>query len=199
MQPDLSQALPVEPQTAVAGLRATTMALLDEHRTMAVSTLRPDGWPQTTTVGYVHDGFDIFFAVSRTSQKLANILRDDRVSLALGHQTDQALRGLSVAGRAIELNNTADIERLNRLMRDKYPGESPLAPRERSAAVMRVRPEMLSIIDVPRDAGRPKLVRLTDGELLPYEDESAAGVLAARADRDWFDSSGAFYRPGAPF
>ena len=175
----------------------TTMALLDEHRTMAVATLRPDGWPQTTIVGYVHDGFDIYFAVSRDSQKLTNILRDPRVSLALGHQLPQALRGLSIAGRAVELNETAEIERLNRLMHDKYPGKV-LAPGERSTAVLRVTPEVLSVIDVARDSGRPRLVRLRDGELIPYDDGPARGALAKRRDRDWIASSEGFYRPGAP-
>ncbi len=198
MQHDLSQAPAPEPSAVADDLRATTMALLDEHRTMAVATLRPDGWPQTTIVGYVHDGFDIYFAVSRDSQKLTNILRDPRVSLALGHQLPQALRGLSIAGRAVELNETAEIERLNRLMHDKYPGESPLAPRERSTAVLRVTPEVLSVIDVARDSGRPSLVRLRDGELIPYDDGPARGALAKRRDRDWFASSGDFYRPGAP-
>jgi hypothetical protein len=37
--------------------------MLDQHRIMTVATLRPDGWPQATTVGYVNDGLtSIFFA-----------------------------------------------------------------------------------------------------------------------------------------
>ena len=36
-------------------LRQKILALLDGHRIMTISTLRPDGWPQATTVGYVSD------------------------------------------------------------------------------------------------------------------------------------------------
>jgi hypothetical protein len=35
-------------------------------------------------VGYVHDDLDPYFAVASTSQKLANVRRDGRVSIALG-------------------------------------------------------------------------------------------------------------------
>ena len=37
-----------------AGIRKTILALLDQHRIMTLATLRPDGWPQATTVGYGH-------------------------------------------------------------------------------------------------------------------------------------------------
>jgi hypothetical protein len=34
------------------------LSLLDEH---TLATLRPDGWPQATTVGYVNDGLTLYF------------------------------------------------------------------------------------------------------------------------------------------
>ena len=37
------------------------IAILNANRIMAISTVRPDGWPQTTVVGYANRGFDIFF------------------------------------------------------------------------------------------------------------------------------------------
>jgi len=33
----------------------SAIEILDTQRTMAISTLRPDGWPQTTIVGYVNE------------------------------------------------------------------------------------------------------------------------------------------------
>ena len=38
------------------GIRTKILTLLDQHRIMTVATLRPDGWPQATTVGYVNEG-----------------------------------------------------------------------------------------------------------------------------------------------
>lgn len=173
--------------------RDLILELLAEHRLMAVSTLRPDGWPQNTMVGYVHDGLTIYFAVARTSQKLANITRDSRVSLALGHRTELRLRGLSIAGRAYEIIEPAAVEHLNRLMRDKYPGESPLAPRERSTAVLRVTPEVISVIEALRDSGRPPVFHVRDGELV---DE--AGPSSWPSPSGKHDPLASFYRPGAP-
>ena len=43
--------------------------LLDQHRTMRIATLRPDGWPQVTTVGYANDGFTIYFLCGPTAKK----------------------------------------------------------------------------------------------------------------------------------
>ena len=57
-------------------MKQAAIDILDSHRIMAVSTVRPDGWPQTTFVGYANEGFDIFFMVMRSSQKAANIARD---------------------------------------------------------------------------------------------------------------------------
>ena len=179
-------------------LLPAVLELLDEHRAMAISTLRPDGWPQATMVGYVHDGLTVFFAVARTSQKLANILHDNRVSIALGHQEGKAIRGLSMAGRAIEFADVAEVERLNTLMRRRYPGESPLAPREGSTAVFRITPEIISIVDTARDGGRPRLLHVRDGKILKERTRSGepgAGSLKASHLPDFGQT---FYRPGAP-
>ena len=61
--------------------------ILNAHQTMAISTVRPDGWPQTTIVGYANRGFDIVFLIYRTGQKWANIQHDDRISIAVSGST----------------------------------------------------------------------------------------------------------------
>jgi nitroimidazol reductase NimA-like FMN-containing flavoprotein (pyridoxamine 5'-phosphate oxidase superfamily) len=63
------------------------LTLLDQHRIMTIATLRPDGWPQATTVGYANEGLTIYFVCSSDSQKAANLARDDRVSLTNDHDT----------------------------------------------------------------------------------------------------------------
>ncbi len=46
---------------------------------MTIATLRPDGWPQATTVGYVSEGLDLYFLCGPNSQKAHNLAVDDRV------------------------------------------------------------------------------------------------------------------------
>ena len=66
-----------------AEIRRKILTLLDQHRIMTVATLRPDGWPQATTVGYVNDGMTIYFLCGPESQKAQNLARDNRLSFAI--------------------------------------------------------------------------------------------------------------------
>src|SRR5947208_5363543 len=77
------------------------LTLLDQHRIMTIATLRPDGWPQATTVGYVNEGLALYFLCGLDSQKAANLTRDDRLSLTIDHDTPElmAITGLSMAAR----------------------------------------------------------------------------------------------------
>jgi nitroimidazol reductase NimA-like FMN-containing flavoprotein (pyridoxamine 5'-phosphate oxidase superfamily) len=59
---------------------------------MTVATLRPDGWPQATTVGYVNEGLTLYFLCGLDSQKAKNLARDDRVSLTIDHDTADLMR-----------------------------------------------------------------------------------------------------------
>lgn len=79
-------------------LKQKIQTLLDQHRTMRIATLRPDGWPQVTTVGYANEGFTIYFLCGPDSQKAANLARDDRVSLAIDDDAPQVMEitGLSM-------------------------------------------------------------------------------------------------------
>ena len=83
-------------------IRNKILSLLDQHRTMTIATLRPDGWPQATTVVYANDGLTIYFVCGPESQKVANLARDDRVSLTIDHETPDVteITGLSMAAHA---------------------------------------------------------------------------------------------------
>jgi len=85
-----------------ADIRKKILTILDQHRIMTIATLRPDGWPQATTVGYANEGLTLYFLCLRDSQKVANLARDDRVSLTIDHDTPDAMAttGLSMAARA---------------------------------------------------------------------------------------------------
>lgn len=79
--------------------RRNILRLLNQHRTTRIATVRPDGWPQVTTVGYANDGLVIYFLCGADSQKAANLARDDRVSLTVDDDPAQVMdiAGLSMA------------------------------------------------------------------------------------------------------
>ena len=41
---------------------------LKHHNIMSLATVRADGYPQATTVGYANDGLDLYFCCDRVSQ-----------------------------------------------------------------------------------------------------------------------------------
>ena len=50
-------------------IRRKILSLLDQHRTMTIATLRPDGWPQATTVGYANEGLTLSSFAARKAKR----------------------------------------------------------------------------------------------------------------------------------
>jgi nitroimidazol reductase NimA-like FMN-containing flavoprotein (pyridoxamine 5'-phosphate oxidase superfamily) len=144
--------------------RQKILSLLDEHRIMTLATLRPDGWPQATTVGYVNDGLTLYFLCGLESQKAANIARDNRVSLTIDHDTDQIMEiaGLSMAARATAVTDPAEAERVIGLMPLKYPAQrTPLPgpmPKPEDIRIFRLTPVVISVLDYTKGFGHTDLV-----------------------------------------
>lgn len=155
-----------------AQLKAKIVELLNEHYDMAVATLRHDGWPQTTMVGYVHDELTLYFASALTSQKVANIRRDDRISIALGHEEPTRLRGLSMAAYAHPVEESSEIDAVNRLIQERYPGRAIFSPRETASILIRASPMVISVIDLGKGPGKPQMVSVAD--------ENAARCITCR-------------------
>lgn len=137
--------------------QASAIRILDGHRIMAVSTLRPDGWPQTTFVGYANVGLLVYFLIFRSSQKLANIERDNRVSIAVGHEPRHLseLAAVHAGGLASEVTDPGEREQAFRLLAQRHPnlGGSYL-PEPADAAMMRVTCKHVSVLDYGRGLGR---------------------------------------------
>jgi nitroimidazol reductase NimA-like FMN-containing flavoprotein (pyridoxamine 5'-phosphate oxidase superfamily) len=142
----------------------TILALLDQHRIMTIATLRPDGWPQATTVGYVNDGLTLYFLCGLDSQKAANLARDDRVSLTIDHDTPEimAITGLSMAARAKAVTSRDEAEKVLRMLPLKYPEQKvplPLPmPSPDDVRIFRVTPTVISVLDYSKGFGHADLV-----------------------------------------
>ncbi len=158
------------------------LKLLNAHRVMTLATNRSDGWPQATTVGYVNDGFLLYCFVARNSQKYMNIKRDPRVSIAIGGDAAHPLdiKGLSLAGRACEATDPVEFDHVSRLRLSRYPEYADLpppvlrggdleriAPQPPSAGVvlLRIAPEIFSVLDYSRGFGHSDLVTFSERDL----------------------------------
>ena len=99
------------------------LVLIKTHDKMTIATLRANGFPQATTVNYVNEGLVIYFGCSARSQKVNNIERDDRVSLAIDHEYADwsKIQGFSMGGIAERVSDIQDIERIGELFTRKFP------------------------------------------------------------------------------
>ncbi len=149
---------------------AQLLDLLDKHRLMTVATLRPDGWPQATTVGYANDGLTLYFLCAATSQKAENIARDNRISLTVDSDTadPMGITGLSMAARATPVADQGEIAKVLGLLVGKYPEYKDMpSPDIGQMKVMRVIPEVVSILDYSKGFGHADLVRVDEADLCP--------------------------------
>jgi nitroimidazol reductase NimA-like FMN-containing flavoprotein (pyridoxamine 5'-phosphate oxidase superfamily) len=144
-------------------LKQKITALLDQHRIMTIATLRADGWPQATTVGYVNEGLTLYFLCGLNSQKAANLARDNRVSLTIDHDTPQIMEiaGLSMAARAQPITDRAEAERVLRMLPSKYPEQVGLTlqmPTPDQVRLFRLTPVVISVLDYSKGFGHTDLV-----------------------------------------
>jgi general stress protein 26 len=144
-------------------IRKKILTLLDEHRIMTIATLRPDGWPQATTVGYVNVDLTLYFLCGLDSQKAANLARDDRVSLTIDHDAPQIMEitGLSMAARAHAVTDRAEAEKILRMLPLKYPEQVSLPgpmPKPDQVRIFRVTPVVISVLDYAKGFGHTDLV-----------------------------------------
>ena len=144
-------------------LKTKILTLLDQHRIMTVATLRPDGWPQATTVGYVNEGLTLYFLCGLESQKAVNIAGDDRVSLTIDHDTDDVMgiSGLSMAAHAHPVTDMAEAGRILQLLAGKYPQQESIPiqmPTAEDVRIFRVTPTVISVLDYTKGFGHTDLV-----------------------------------------
>lgn len=146
-------------------IKAKILSLLDGHRNMTVATVRPDGWPQATTVGYGNDGLTLYFLCGLDSQKAKNLALDNRLSLTIDDDTPQVMdiSGLSMAARAEPVTDPAEGEKALQLLMAKYPpqGELPLPmPSPADVRIFRVTPTVISVLDYTKGFAHTDLVTL---------------------------------------
>jgi len=115
--------------------------LFNKRAFAALTTLMPDGSPQTTPVWVDTDGEYVIFNSAKGRQKDRNVRRDPRVAVAIV-DPDNPYRYLEVRGKVAEITEQgadAHIDRLAKkyLGQDKYPYRQPSEVR----VIYKIRPE----------------------------------------------------------
>ena len=141
------------------------ITILNSNRIMTIATVRPDGWPQATMVGYANQGFRVYFLIYRTSQKFANIAQNNRVAITVAKEPAQ-LRDVKAvyAGCAVhEVTDLAERSRAWELLANRHPNLTDLAPPANAeVATMAADCIHLSILDYSQGLGHTEALDLRD-------------------------------------
>jgi PPOX class probable F420-dependent enzyme len=90
--------------------------LIDGPYVVVLSTLMPDGQPQTTPVWCSHEGDFIFINVMKGFRKEKNMRLNPHVSL-LAYDPKNPLRNIEIRGQVVEMTETGAIEHNDQLAR----------------------------------------------------------------------------------
>ena len=140
--------------------------ILDTHRMMAISTVRPDGWPQTTIVGYANQGWSIYFLIFRSSQKFANIAEDERVSIAVSSEPSflGEVKAVYAGAHALEVTDPAERELAWKLLLERHPNLDDFGlPDMSDTALMRARCKYVSVLDYSQGIGHTEALTVGEG------------------------------------
>ena len=165
-------------------MEQTAIRILNAHRIMSISTLRPDGWPQTTIVGYTNAGWTVYFLIYRSSQKFANIQHDDRVSIAVGREPRDLneLAAVYAGGRASEVTDPEQREQIWKLMMERHPVLAAFVIPDRfDAVLMEMKCQYVSVLDFTQGLGHAEALTIGDPEIVtpvpaPASNSSASEV-----------------------
>ncbi|HET6536116.1 MAG TPA: pyridoxamine 5'-phosphate oxidase family protein [Sphingomicrobium sp.] len=142
------------------------LTILNSHRTMTVATNRQDGWPQATIVGYANEGFRIYFLIFRTSQKFANISRDNRIAITVG-QEPASLRDVKAVYAGCTVSEVTDIAERSRawqLLAQRHPQLTDLAPPGTDdVATMAADCRYVSVLDYSKGIGAMESFTVEEG------------------------------------
>ena len=137
--------------------------LLAHHNIMTLATVRPDGFPQATFVYYINQDFRLYFATDPTSQKAGNIKLNNKVSVAISGETENAnkLKALSLSGIAAKVTDPTRVHDVQISLFKAVPRAKRFAPTDAEQLVVySITPIAISLVDYSAGYGRTFLVEL---------------------------------------
>jgi PPOX class probable F420-dependent enzyme len=138
----------------------TFLDLLQGPRVAALTTLMPDGSPQTTVVWCDYDGTFVRVNTMRGFRKEKNMRLNPKVTL-LCYDPRQPLRSLEVRGTVVEMTEQGALEHLDGLS-ELYTGRKPYfgacVPAElketETPVLCRIRPTHVTVLDARKKEAR---------------------------------------------
>ena len=157
-------------------METKAIEILDRYRLMTIATLRADGWPQATMVNYANEGLLLYFIISKSSQKYANIQRDSRVGITVGRDFEdpRQIKALSIAANASDVRDPRQRERAIDLILERHPALAAMGrPDLGHSAVIRAYCSIVTILDYSKGFGHADLLTVSGdiSEMTPRRDD----------------------------
>jgi nitroimidazol reductase NimA-like FMN-containing flavoprotein (pyridoxamine 5'-phosphate oxidase superfamily) len=142
--------------------REFVLGIIGSAKDLTLATIRPDGYPQATTVSFGHDDLTIYAGIGKHSQKADNIRRCNKVSLAINadYSDWNHIKGLSMGAQAEILADPEEIRHAADCMIKRFPEVKQWAGtgEMNEVAFLKIRPQVISVLDYEKGFGHTDLV-----------------------------------------
>lgn len=137
--------------------------IIGKAKDMTLATIRPDGYPQATTVSFASDGLTLYVGVGKFSQKVENIHHCDKVSLTINNDYPDwgHIKGVSMGAKAEIVHDPKEIEYAGACMLRKFPQavEWMQADENNAPVFLKITPVVISLLDYEKGFGHTELVK----------------------------------------
>lgn len=146
-------------------LHERILDILAKGKDLTLATIRPDGYPQATTVSYANDGLAIYVGVGKESQKVHNIRHCNKVSLTVNmdYPDWNHIKGISMGALAEILDEPAEMTRAISCMAQRFPQVAEFAQSKEAAEIvmLKITPKVISVLDYEKGFGHTDLVQVS--------------------------------------
>lgn len=136
--------------------------VIEGAQDLTLATVRPDGYPQATTVSFAHDGLTLYIGIGKHSQKAANIRHNNKVSLTINlPYTDwREIRGVSMSALAEILQDPTAVATAQDCLLRRFPQVSEWGGPNMASEVafLKITPQLISVLDYSKGFGHTELV-----------------------------------------
>lgn len=138
------------------------LQVIDGATDLTLATVRPDGYPQATTVSYAHDGLNLYVGIGKHSQKASNVRANNKVSLTINlpYHDWREIKGLSMSALAQVLEDGPGIAAAKDCLLKRFPqiAEWSDTPMAGEMAFLKITPKVISMLDYSKGFGHTEQV-----------------------------------------
>ena len=116
-------------------------------------------------VGYANQGWAVYFLVFRSSQKFANIKRDDRVAIAVSGETNllSEIKAVYAGAHAGEVTEPKERANAWMLLLERHPNLADFGlPDNSETALMRAQCKYVSVLDYSKGIGHSEAITVPE-------------------------------------